>query len=237
MKIRRSDSINQVLAVRHEDDNIGAAPDGRAALLQMGRLATFASMKHRIALFCSGSGSNAEKVMDYFADHPQAEVVLLLANRADAYALVRAGARRVPTYVFGRADLYENGAVRQRLRAAGVTFVVLAGFLWRVPADLIADFPDRMLNIHPALLPAHGGKGCYGLHVHRAVKAAGDRQTGLTIHCVNEAYDQGSVVFQARCPVYPDDTPEDIAARVLALEHAHFAPVIADYLASHPPLP
>ncbi|MGB3619249.1 MAG: phosphoribosylglycinamide formyltransferase [Catalinimonas sp.] len=185
-----------------------------------------------LALFCSGSGSNAERIMTYCADQPDLAVALLAANRADAYALTRAERFGVPTLVFDRKTFYETDEVLTALTAYGVDLVVLAGFLWRVPAELLRAFPDRVVNIHPALLPRHGGKGMWGMHVHHAVRAAGDGETGITIHLANERYDEGRTLFQARCPVRTGDTPEDIQRRVQGLEHEHFAAVVARYARS-----
>ena len=183
----------------------------------------------RLALFCSGSGSNAARIMDHCAGQPDLTAALLLANRPDAYALTRARERGVPTCAFSRDDLYTNGRVLATLRTYQIDLLVLAGFLWRVPPPLLDAYPERVVNVHPALLPRHGGAGMYGMHVHRAVVAAGDRETGITIHLANARYDEGATLFQARCPVYATDTPEVVSERVLALEHAHFPEVLADY--------
>ncbi|WP_089685019.1 phosphoribosylglycinamide formyltransferase [Catalinimonas alkaloidigena] len=183
-----------------------------------------------LALFCSGSGSNAEKIMAYFENHPDIRVSLLLANRPDAYALERAKRFGVPTVVFDRKTFRETDTILQALSAHKVDLVVLAGFLWLVPAYLIEAYPDRILNIHPALLPRFGGKGMWGMHVHEAVVAGQESETGITIHLVNERYDEGRVLFQATCPVQPTDTPEDIQKRVQVLEHRHFPEVIERYV-------
>ena len=189
------------------------------------------SAKKRIAIFCSGSGSNAQKIMEYFAPpHPNAEIVLLLSNKPEAFALERARAMGVPTFVFGRADFYQSRKVIEKLQAEAIDLVVLAGFLWLVPTSLIEAFENRIINIHPALLPKFGGKGMYGHHVHEAVKAAGEKFSGMTIHLVNQEYDSGQVLFQAECSIADSDTPPNIAAKVLALEHQHFALTIERYL-------
>lgn len=185
----------------------------------------------RIAILASGNGTNAEAIMRHFERQPDAQVVLLLSNNPEAYALRRAEKFNIPARVFSRQQLKE-GEVAQWLLDAGVTHVVLAGFLWLVPPSLLHAFPDRIVNIHPALLPRYGGKGMYGERVHQAVKAAGDARTGITIHLVNEHFDEGKIIFQADCEVTPDDTPDTIAAKVHALEYKHFPPVIEEWILS-----
>lgn len=185
---------------------------------------------HRIAVFASGSGSNAQKIFEHFAGLPDMAVSLLLSNKSGAAVMQRAEKFNIPTYAFTRADLYENGRVEEVLRERRIDFIVLAGFLWLVPVNLVSAYPGRIVNIHPALLPKYGGKGMYGMNVHRAVKEANEPESGMTIHLVNEKYDEGNVLFQARTPVGSDDTPEDIAAKVLALEHRHYPEVIQTYI-------
>jgi phosphoribosylglycinamide formyltransferase-1 len=186
--------------------------------------------KHNIAIFASGTGSNAMRIMAYFKDHPQVAVGLVVSNKPDAPVLARATAEGVPTLVINRAGFYETEELLEQLAHHRITFIVLAGFLWLVPGYLVRAFEGRMVNIHPALLPAYGGKGMYGMRVHEAVKRDGAARTGITIHQVNEKYDEGQAVFQAECPVLPEDTPEDIARRVQQLEHQHFAPVLEQLL-------
>lgn len=183
-----------------------------------------------IAIFSSGSGSNAEKIMSYFEDHETIRVKVLMSNNPKAYALERAAKYNVPTRIFDRNTFYQSEQIVAELKSAKVDLIVLAGFLWLVPAYLIKAYPGRILNIHPALLPAYGGKGMYGLNVHKAVKAAGDAHSGMTIHVVNEVYDKGEILFQAKCDIDPADDAEEIARKVLILEHAHYAPVIEDYI-------
>lgn len=186
--------------------------------------------KARIAIFASGSGTNAEEIFKRFKDHPAIEVVLLLSNNPDAYALVRAKKYGVPSRIFTRQQWKDTQEVLQWLHNAGVTHVVLAGFLWLVPAYLVNAFPGRIINIHPALLPKHGGKGMYGNKVHEAVKAARDTETGITIHIVNEHYDEGAILFQASCAVNPDDWAEKIANQVHTLEYEHYPRVIEEWI-------
>jgi phosphoribosylglycinamide formyltransferase 1 len=180
----------------------------------------------KIAIFASGSGSNARKIMEYFSRHEQIRAALVLSNKADAPVLEKARQLGVPALAFNRTSFYETGDVVQALLSAGIDWVVLAGFLWLVPRELIQAYPGRIVNIHPALLPKFGGKGMYGSFVHQAVVDAGERETGITIHLIDEHYDRGETVFQARCSVEAGDTPEDVSRKVQVLEHTHFAPVL-----------
>lgn len=179
----------------------------------------------RIAVLASGSGSNAQRLVEHFAASPWARVVLIACDQPAAGVLQRAHDLAVPAYLFNGAQL-KDGSVQRELQAQRIDLVVLAGFLRLIPADLVTAFPDRIVNIHPALLPAYGGKGMYGHHVHQAVIAAGEKESGITIHRVNEHYDEGEHLLQVRCPVLPDDTPDTLAQRVHALEHAHFPRVV-----------
>ncbi len=186
--------------------------------------------KSRIAIFASGNGSNAEEIIRHFKDHPTGEVVLVLSNRPDAFALTRAKRNNIESRVFDRATYRDTTEVLQWLREKGVTHIVLAGFLWLVPGYLVDAFRDRIINIHPALLPRYGGRGMYGMKVHEAVRDSGDAETGITIHLVNAHYDEGTILFQAKCDVAPDDTPDAIAQKVHALEYAHFPLVIERWI-------
>jgi phosphoribosylglycinamide formyltransferase-1 len=179
-----------------------------------------------IAIFASGSGSNAENIILYFREDPAVRVVALFCNRQGAPVLERAGRLDIPAFVFNREEFLAPGGVQRQLEVLGVDLVVLAGFLWKVPGNILEAFPGRVVNIHPALLPAYGGKGMYGERVHEAAIAAGDRKSGITIHHVNEHYDEGAVIFQASCDVDPGDTPASLAGKIHALEHAHFPVVI-----------
>lgn len=179
-----------------------------------------------IAIFASGSGTNAEQIIRHFSRSETARVVLLLSNREDAYALVRARSFGVETVVFDRKTWLESDRIPQLLAEHQVDFIVLAGFLWLLPPALIRAFPNRILNIHPSLLPAYGGKGMYGDRVHRAVIEAGEKQSGITIHRVNEAYDSGAILAQYKTEVSSDDTPESLASRIHELEHAHYPRII-----------
>jgi phosphoribosylglycinamide formyltransferase-1 len=179
----------------------------------------------RIAILASGSGTNAEKLMERFNGHPSAEVALLGCDRAKAGVLQRAWDAHVPIYLLNGAPLKE-GVVLEELQDFHIDLLVLAGFMRLVPAELVRAYPDRIINIHPSLLPRYGGKGMYGDRVHEAVIAAGDRETGITVHLVNERYDEGRVLFQAKCPVLPHDDAAALAQRVHALEHAHYPAVV-----------
>jgi phosphoribosylglycinamide formyltransferase-1 len=185
---------------------------------------------HHIAIFASGTGSNARKIIEYFQDSPVVQVALVVSNKKDAGVLDIAKAHGIPVYVIGRQSFYETEDLLAVLQQHRVEFIALAGFLWLIPAYLVRAYPRRMVNIHPALLPKYGGKGMYGIHVHEAVRAADEPETGITIHYVNEHYDEGDIVFQARCPVAPHDTPADIARNVLTLEHLYYPQIIAQIL-------
>ncbi|MEZ5070174.1 MAG: phosphoribosylglycinamide formyltransferase [Bacteroidales bacterium] len=184
----------------------------------------------RIAVFASGSGTNAENLIRHFRTSDKGEVVLVLCNKPGAGVIDRAGRLSVPVHLFDRTQFSETGEVLQVLQEARIDFLVLAGFLWLVPGELVEAYPGRIVNIHPALLPAYGGKGMYGQRVHEAVLAAGEKESGITIHHVNAKYDEGDVIFQARCPVEAGDTPDVLAARVHALEYAHFPGVVEKLL-------
>lgn len=184
----------------------------------------------RIAIFASGNGSNADEIMKFFHNHPTIRVAMLLSNDPNALALKRAANWGVPTHTFTRSDFQQSDSLLNWLNDAGVTHLVLAGFLWLIPHKLLKSYPRRIINIHPALLPKYGGRGMFGMNVHRAVKLSGDKETGMTIHLVNENYDEGQVLFQAVCPVASDDTPEQIAAKVNQLEYSHYARVIERWI-------
>ncbi|MCX6269733.1 MAG: phosphoribosylglycinamide formyltransferase [Bacteroidetes bacterium] len=179
-----------------------------------------------IAIFASGSGTNAQRITEYFSGHPSITICLVLSNKADAFVLQRAASLKVPSFVFTPGEFREEDRVLEVLRQFHVDFIVLAGFLLLVPPSLVKAFPGRIVNIHPALLPGYGGKGMYGHHVHEAVIAAGETESGISIHYVNEHYDEGDIIFQARCPVMEGDTPETLAARIHLLEYQHYPLII-----------
>jgi phosphoribosylglycinamide formyltransferase-1 len=179
----------------------------------------------RIAILASGSGTNAQRLMEHFREHPLAEVALVASDQPYAYVLQRAWDMGVMSYRFN-GTLLKDGTLLRELREQRIDLLVLAGFMRLIPKEIVAAYPQRILNIHPALLPKHGGKGMYGMHVHRAVITAGERESGITIHYVNEHYDEGEHLFQARCPVQQDDTAEALAERIHALEHQHYPRVV-----------
>ncbi len=188
-------------------------------------------MSKKIAIFASGSGTNAENLIRYFRLNGEGQVALVVSNRRHALVLERARSLGVPCEYVEKAAWADGKAVLDLLEERQIDFIVLAGFLLRVPPSLLSAYPDRIVNIHPALLPKFGGKGMYGDRVHEAVVAAGERESGITIHYVNEHYDEGTVIAQFRCPVLPTDTPADVAAKVHVLEYAHYPEVVAQLLA------
>lgn len=184
----------------------------------------------KLAIFVSGNGTNCENIIRHFQDSPLARVVLVVSNRTEAFALTRAERLGVPTAIVTKAEFQDEDRVLSLLKAHEVDFIVLAGFLLMIPPYLTRTFRHKMVNIHPALLPKFGGKGMFGHHVHEAVKAAGETETGITIHWVSEACDEGEHIAQFRTPLSPDDTPETIAEKVHLLEQAHFPEVIEQCL-------
>ncbi|MBL7138504.1 MAG: phosphoribosylglycinamide formyltransferase [Bacteroidales bacterium] len=186
----------------------------------------------RIAIFASGNGTNAQRIMEHFQDHPKIRVTLLLSNKADAFVLERARNMHVPSVVFTRNDLYDSQHLLDILSVQCIDFLVLAGFLWLIPGYLLQAYPSRIINIHPALLPKYGGKGMYGMRVHESVIQAGERESGISIHYVNEQYDEGQIIFQAKCPVEPGDTAESLANKVHELEYKFYPEIIEKVMGS-----
>lgn len=180
----------------------------------------------RLAIFGSGNGTNAQQITEYFAGRPDVEVSCIIYNKRDAYIAERAKNLEIEARYFCRADFYESDKVLGYLRQKNIDWVILAGFLWLVPENMLLAYPNRIINIHPALLPKYGGKGMYGHHVHEAVVAAHESETGITIHIVDNHYDQGTTLFQARCAVAPTDTADDVAAKIHLLEKEYFPRVI-----------
>jgi phosphoribosylglycinamide formyltransferase-1 len=183
-----------------------------------------------IAIFASGAGTNAENIIKYFSNKKNTKVILVLSNRREAPVLKKAKALNIGTCFFEYNDFYSSGRVLDILLGSKIDLVVLAGFLWLVPENILDAFNKRIINIHPALLPRYGGKGMYGERVHQAVIENGDKESGITIHYVNENYDEGDIIFQARCPVSPSDTPGSLAARVHDLEYEHYPLIIEKLL-------
>ena len=181
-----------------------------------------------IAIFASGSGTNAENIIRYFSNKNSAKVRFVLSNKREALVLKRAEALNIPSVFFDRNDFYVTGAVSDYLSSYKIDFIVLAGFIWLVPGDIIGKYQGRIINIHPALLPAYGGKGMYGEAVHRAVLENHDPESGITIHYVNKMYDEGDIIFQARCSVDQGETPESLAGKVHSLEYLHFPRIIEE---------
>jgi len=184
--------------------------------------------KQRIVLFASGSGSNAEKIIEHFQHHPLAEVVLVLSNNTTALVHQRAQKFNVPSDTFDRNSFYQTEEVLQKIKAVKADWIILAGFMWLVPSYLTKAFPNRIINIHPALLPKFGGKGMYGQHVHKAVIEAGEKESGITIHYVNEHYDEGNIIFQTSYKLDTAETPESLAEKIHQLEHENYPKVIEE---------
>jgi len=187
-------------------------------------------MKKRIAIFASGSGSNAQKIMEHFKRNADAEVVIILTNNPQAYVLQRADNFEIPTHVFSRHEFYETDDVIRLLKNLQVDLIVLAGFLWLVPTALLKAFPNKIINIHPALLPKYGGKGMYGDNVHKAVLANKEEESGITIHFANEQFDEGEILHQSKFKIEPTDNLEMVKFKIQQLEHHHFPRVIENLL-------
>lgn len=181
-----------------------------------------------IAIFASGSGTNAENIIRYFSTKKSAKVSLVLSNKRQALVFKRAESLNIPAVFFDHSEFYENGGVSGYLETYKIDFIVLAGFLWLVPEEIIEKYHGRIINIHPALLPSYGGKGMYGETVHKSVIANHEKESGITIHYVNNRYDKGDIIFQARCKVETWDTPASLAEKIHALEYKHFPRVIEE---------
>jgi phosphoribosylglycinamide formyltransferase 1 len=184
----------------------------------------------KIAVFASGAGSNAQKVIDHFRQFEKMKIVLIVCNKPDAGVLTIATKEKIPSLIIEKEKFFRGNAYVDELKEAGIDFIVLAGFLWKIPGALIKAFPDKIINIHPALLPNYGGKGMYGHHVHQSVIDNKEKESGITIHYVDEKYDHGNIIFQAKCPVLPTDTAESLAQKIQQLEHEHYPAVIEEIL-------
>lgn len=184
----------------------------------------------RIAIFASGTGSNARRIIGHFRENPLVRVDLVLSNNPKAGVLEMAKEEGIDTQVIDSQYFYHSEKILSVFEERGIDFLVLAGFLWLMPPYLVRRFDRRIVNIHPALLPKYGGKGMYGKHVHEAVKAASERESGITIHFVDENYDEGDIILQEKCSISPEDTPQDIARKVQQLEHEFFPMVIEQLL-------
>ena len=187
------------------------------------------SQKFRIAIFASGSGTNAEAIIKYFKDHPLIKIELVLTNNPKALVLERAKKFAVPAKVFNREEFTSDEVVRW-LREYGVTHIVLAGFLWLIPTSILKSYPNQIINIHPALLPKFGGKGMYGMKIHELIRSLNETETGITIHLINDKYDEGPILYQGRCEVASTDTPKDIAHKVHQMEYANYPFVIEQWI-------
>ncbi|NER17209.1 phosphoribosylglycinamide formyltransferase [Spongiivirga citrea] len=184
----------------------------------------------RIVIFASGSGTNAENIIKYFNHTGGATVVQVLSNKRDAKVLDKSNSHKISSLYFNRTAFYDSDDVLNLVMAAKPDLIVLAGFLWKFPKKILAQFPNKVINIHPALLPNYGGKGMYGMNVHQAVINNKEKASGITIHYVNEAYDEGAIIFQAKTSIETDDTAEDLAAKIHELEYEHFPKVIEKLL-------
>lgn len=182
----------------------------------------------KITIFASGSGSNAENIIQYLEKNQEIRVDSVFCNVADAYVLKRAKKHNIPAYVFNREEMRNPDKLLKQLQERRIDFIILAGFLWLLPECIISAYQERIINIHPALLPDYGGKGMYGMRVHESIISAKEKQSGITIHYVNNHYDEGATIFQAKCDITPDDTPETLATKVHALEYTHFPQVIEE---------
>lgn len=184
----------------------------------------------RIVIFASGSGTNAENLINFFSYNDRASVVLVLSNNPQAKVLERAKRLNVSSFTFNKVAFTETEDVLNILKSSNPDLIVLAGFLWKFPEKILIEFPNKVINIHPALLPKYGGKGMYGMHVHEAVVKNKEAETGITIHYVNEHYDEGAIIFQAKCKLNPKDSPEDVANKIHELEMEHFPRVVEELL-------
>ena len=185
-----------------------------------------------IAILASGSGTNAVRMIEYFKDHDSIHIVAVGSNKRDAGVLNKSTALGVPVFVFDRKAFYETNSVIETLKQWNVDWIVLAGFLWLVPQSLLLNYPGRIINIHPSLLPKYGGKGMYGTHVHKEVLSNKESESGITIHLIDDQYDRGQILHQASCPVLVDDTPESLQHRIQQLEYDHFSKVVEQHILS-----
>jgi len=191
---------------------------------------TVKNTKHRIAIFASGAGSNAKKIIEYFRLSNKITVALIVCNKPDAGVLKIGEEHQIPAILIEKKKFFEGNHYIDELKNAGITFIVLAGFLWKLPAALIKAYQNKIINIHPALLPGYGGKGMYGRYVHEAVINAAEKESGITIHYVDEHYDHGQHIFQVTCPVFPGDTPEKLAQRIHLLEYEYYPKMIEEVI-------
>lgn len=204
--------------------------DNPVPLLSVNNQDSYYFQMKNIIIFASGSGSNAQRITEYFANTDIARVTRIYTNRSDAYVLERAKNLKIPAVIFSRDEFYKTDLILGQLKSLNPDLIVLAGFLWKVPESVIQYFPMRIVNIHPALLPAYGGKGMYGDHVHRKVLENKEKESGITIHYVNERYDEGTIILRVKCKVGITDTPETLAEKVHALEYKYYPQTIEQIL-------
>jgi phosphoribosylglycinamide formyltransferase-1 len=184
----------------------------------------------RLAIFASGSGSNAENIATYFKEKPEFEISAILTNNANAFVLSRAKSLKIPTLVFSKSEFNETDKIIDFLAEKKIDFIILAGFLWLLPLNLLRKYPHSIVNIHPALLPKYGGKGMFGMNVHQTVVKNKETESGITIHMINEKYDEGKIVFQAKCKIEPHDTAEKVAEKIHQLEYEFYPKIIEQLL-------
>lgn len=182
----------------------------------------------KIAIFASGTGSNAEKIIEYFRYSPVISIALIVSNKPGAGVFNIAATNHIPTLLLEKEKFFRGNGYVDELKASGIDFIVLAGFLWKLPVALIHAYPGKIINIHPALLPKYGGKGYYGRHVHEVVLANKETESGISIHFVDEVYDHGKIIFQAKCPVMENDTPETLVQRIHKMEHQYYPLIIEE---------
>lgn len=186
-----------------------------------------------IAIFGSGNGTNAQRICEYFKENPSIKISTIITNKKDAYIVERAKNLGIPSHYFNRSQFYSSNDVLSYLKENEIDFIILAGFLWLVPQNLLESYPNKIINIHPALLPNYGGKGMYGMHVHEAVIANHEKESGITIHFVDENYDEGKTIFQAKCQIDASDDAESLAQKIHLLEYEHFPKVIEDVIINY----
>jgi len=188
---------------------------------------------NKIAIFASGSGTNAENIIERCKENKKIEISAIFSNNKSAYVIQRAINHSIKHHVFSRTEFYNSERVLNLLRNYNIDFIILAGFLWLIPENIINLYPNKIINIHPALLPKYGGKGMFGANVHNAVVENKESETGITIHYVNKEYDKGNIILQAKCTVLPTDTPDDVAKKVHELEYEHFPRIIQDIVLNY----
>jgi phosphoribosylglycinamide formyltransferase-1 len=187
-------------------------------------------IKKKIAILASGSGTNAQAIAEFFAKNNEVKIDCILTNNSKAFILERAKLFSIPSFIFTKDDFYNSSKIVNLLLKRKIDLIVLAGFLWLIPKELIQAYPERIINIHPALLPKYGGKGMYGMKVHQSILNNKEQESGISIHYVNENYDEGNIIFQARCKIDSADTPETLAEKIHELEHIHFPRVVNEVI-------